>query len=62
MTDKPDTTSLVERALEIKAKLRTPEQAKRREQVDERNRQIQAGVERGSNMHPDRTFGKVAKS
>lgn len=56
MPDKP-TENLVERALEIKAKLRTSEQAKRREEVDERNRRIQAGVKPPASG----TYGKPAK-
>lgn len=55
MTDKPE--NLVERALEIKAKLRTPEQTKRREQVDARNRAIQSGVKPPASG----TYGKAPK-
>ena len=51
---------LAKRAEALKAKLRTPEQQKRREEVDRRNAAIQAGpIKRGPNAHPDGTFGKT---
>jgi hypothetical protein len=56
MTD--DAHKLIEKALQIKASLRTPEQARYREAVDARNRAIQRGVKQPASG----TFGKAAKS
>jgi hypothetical protein len=52
-----DPRRLIERALEIKAKLRTPEQGKRREAVDARNHVIQQGVKQPASG----TFGSPKK-
>jgi hypothetical protein len=55
-----DAVSLAKRAEALKARLRTPEQQKRREEVDARNAALQSGpIKRGPNAHPDGTFGKT---
>lgn len=58
-----EVVDLAKRALEMKARLRTPEQAERRRMVDERNAALQAGpIVRGPNAPVDGAFGGVRKS
>jgi hypothetical protein len=52
---------LMERVAELKRKGIKPEQARRRREVDERNRRLQElGVRRGPNAPRDGTFGGKA--
>lgn len=53
----PQARKLIERAVEIKAALRTPEQEEYRRQVDERNQRIQAGIKAPASG----TFGGKSK-